>query len=448
MKIFTTLLILFYSVSAFAQFDQFPRPGQGQLEGGFGLNYIDGDLHYSFHFRPELSFLNFGVGLDLSLDFDKEGNLRKENFNELSDYFSIIRYVRYGLKNDPLYIRLGAIDWYTLGHGTIMYRYNNNPGFDNRNNGLVVDIDFGQFGFESIYGRFGEAGVVGVRGFVKPLQFTEAASIPVIGNLEVGASFTGDYHENAGVTNGYINPENNFEPLRDEGSINIIGLDIGLPVISTSMFNVELYYDINKIINFGAGSAAGIMVNFGGLGLVTASAKLERRFNGDNYIPSYFNSLYEIQRFRIDTASGIVSSKAHQLEAATDNSNGYYGELGVNVLGLFDIIGSYQRLDKDPESGILFLSTEINPEDGSFLARAGYSKSNIKDEKDLFTLDDRSYLFTELGYKPMPYLLVSMVYSWTFTPVRGANDDVISYEPQRRIEPRISFIFPFDFGGN
>ncbi|MFO7444761.1 MAG: hypothetical protein R6W90_00265 [Ignavibacteriaceae bacterium] len=66
----------------------------------------------------------------------------------------------------------------------------------------------------------------------------------------------------------------------------------------------------------------------------------------------------------------------------------------------------------------------------------------------MFTLDDRSYLFTELGYKPMPYLLVSMVYSWTFTPVRGANDDVISYEPQRRIEPRISFIFPFDFGGN
>jgi hypothetical protein len=447
MKKIISILLLILSVPVFAQWESFPQPGEGVISGGLGLNYIDGDLHYSFHFRPELSFMNFGVGLNLTLDFNKEGKLRKENFNEFSDYLSIIRYVRYGLKNDPLFVKLGAIDWYTLGHGSVMYRYNNNPGFDNVSNGLVFDVDFGNFGLESIYSRFGEAGVVGARGFVRPFQFTSASSIPVISNIEVGATYAGDYNKHAGVISGvYDHNVNDFAATRDKGSINIIGFDIGIPIVNTSMFGLDLYYDFNKIINFGSGSAAGIMMNFGGLGMVTATAKLERRFNGDNYIPSYFNTIYESQRFRIDTSSGMVYSKAQMLEAATDNSDGFFGELGVNVLGIFDIIGSYQRLDKDPHSGILFLSTDISPDDASFVARAGYSKTNIIDEKDLFTLDERSYLFTEIGYKPIPYILVSMVYSWTFSPVRDFDDNIISYKTQKRIEPKISFIYPFNIG--
>ena len=73
-------------------------------------------------------------------------------------------------------------------------------------------------------------------------------------------------------------------------------------------------------------------------------------------------------------------------------------------------------------------------------------KLNIRDEKDLFKLDDRSYLYFELGYKPLPYIIVSMLYNWTFTPVRDANDNIIDYQPQKRIEPRVSFVYPFNIG--
>jgi hypothetical protein len=44
----------------------------------------------------------------------------------------------------------------------------------------------------------------------------------------------------------------------------------------------------------------------------------------------------------------------------------------------------------------------------------------------------------------MPYLLISMLYSWTFSPVRDADDNVISYKTQKRVEPRVSFIYPFN----
>jgi hypothetical protein len=449
MKILFILLALQFSSISFAQFEWYPRQNQGQFAGGLGLTWIDNEPHYTFRLFPEAAFANFGVGLDLQLTFDSEGNLRKESFNEFSDYLSIIRYVRYGVKNDPVFIKLGALDYYTLGHGSIIYLYNNSPTFDSRKTGLVLDIDFGNLGFESIYSRFGEAGVVGLRGYVRPLQFTSTGFIPIIGSIELGLTYAADFNENAGITSGfYNNNTNKFETTSDVGSINIIGFDIGLPVLSGSFADVTLYYDFAKIIDFGSGSAFGVITDLNPFGLVQATAKLERRFNGDKYLPSYFNSLYEIERFKIvDKNTGTFTSKAAILSNLVNDDDGWYGELKVNALGLLTVLGSYQRLDKTPNSGILHLGSQIAPEEAPFVARVGYDKINIGAETELFTLDDRSYLFFELGYKPYPFMVVSLIYNWTFTSVRDANDDIIYYEPQKRIEPRVYFIFPFNLEG-
>jgi hypothetical protein len=443
--IYFVILVIVISSHTFSQWG-YPRDNTGELTGGLGLNWIDGQPFYSILFNPELSYANFGVGLDFRLDIDSRGNLRKENFNDASDFLSIIRYLRYGLKNDPIFIKLGALDYYTLGHGSIMYLYNNSPTYDVRKIGLVFDIDFGYFGFESIYSRFGEAGVAGLRGYVRPLQFTSAADIPILGNLEVGLTYAGDFNENAGLITGvYDKAQRKLNVTKDEGTISIVGVDLGLPIVQGSMANLTLYVDYANILGFGGGTATGAILNFNPLGLVSGSVKLERRFNGDKYLPSYFNSLYEIERFRLDTAAGSFVSKAQLLENATDIGNGFYGELGVNFLGLFNVLGSYQRLDKHPTSGILHLGTEIAPEGFPLLARAGYDKVNIIDEADLFKLDDRSYLFTELGYKPYPFMIVSLVYNWTFTPLRDKDDNVIDFKPQKRIEPRVYFVYPFNF---
>jgi hypothetical protein len=434
----------FAQVGSISQFNPYPMDGKGNIQGGFGLNWINGQPFYSFHFMPDVSIGNYGVGLDLQLDFNSQGKLRTQDFNSFGDYMRIIRYARYGVKNDPLYIKLGALDYYTLGHGSIMYLYNNSPSFDARRTGLVFDVDFGLFGLESIYSSFGEPSVVGLRGHVKPLKFTELGIIPIIGNFELGASFVSDYNPNALVISGSYNPTtNNIIKTNSYGSLQIVGFDLGLPLLSTGFVNLKLYADYSKIINFGSGVATGVIAEFNGLGLVNASAKLERRFNNAHYIPSYFNSLYEIQRFNVDSLHHSFTSKASLLDTIVAD-NGYYGELFINVLGLVDVIGSYQRLDKDPNSGILHVAAEIAPSSLPFIARTGYDKINIQGEKDLFTLDDRSYLYFELGYKPYTYLLVSIVYQWTFAPIKDSDKNIIGYEPQKRIEPRISFIYPFD----
>lgn len=439
------LLMVIFPAIANAQFYEYPLPQNGKLEGGLGLTWIDGQPYYTLHFTPEISLSDIGVGLDLMLNFDADGNLRKENFNTVSDYLSIIRYVRYGFKNDPVYAKLGALDYYTLGHGSIMYAYNNSPSIDNRKTGVILDIDFGQMGFESIYSSFAEAGILGLRGYVRPLQFTDLAAIPVIGGFEVGISYAGDYNNKAGVISGtYNDATGNFTASEDKGSVNIIGADIGFPLLSLQMLNLILYADYAKIIDYGSGVATGILGELNPLGIVTAHAKLERRFNQKHYLPSYFGPLYEIDRFQVG-ASGTVHSNIQRLKLNENADNGIFGELGVNVLGIFQITGSYQRLDKTPQSGILHLYSEVAPEEIPFLLRAGYDKTNIGNETAIFKLDDKSYMFFELGYKPVEFLVLSLGYDWTFTPVRDADKNVIDYIPQKRIEPRVYFVYPFAF---
>lgn len=450
-KLFIIIFILSFLQVTKAQYTSlYPSANQGGLQGGMGMTWIDGKPYYTLHFRPEVSFANWGLGLDLNLDFDTQGKMRKENFNEFSDYLSVIRYVRYGYKGDALYGRLGALDYASLGHGSIIYMYNNSPSFDVRKVGLELDMDFDQFGFETVYGNFGQAGVTGMRGYVRPLKFTSLAEVPVISNLEIGASFAEDFNKYSGVTKAAFNDSTKqLDVLEDMGRTKIVGFDLGLPIHITDMFTATPYFDYAKIVNFGHGTSLGLKLDLHGLGIVSAQAKLERRFNGDNYLPSYFNSLYEIERFMVDKNGNTADSKdgyiskAARLQNLTDPGNGYYGELLVRVFNAFDILGSYQRLDKDPKSGILHLVTDISPKDGSYVARAGYDKINIEGERDLFRLDDRSYLYAEVGYKPIPFMLVSLVYNWTFSPVRDANSNVVDFVPQKKIEPRVSFVYPF-----
>lgn len=445
MKIKIFLLALFISTICRAQFGQY-NPNEGMLAGGAGITWINGAPNYSFRIFPEFQFSKIGIGLDLNLEYTASGNLRSENFNEFSDYLSIIRYIRYGQKGDPFYARLGALDYATLGHGSIMYLYNNSPSFDSRKVGIELDADFTNYGFESVYGNFGKEGLIGMRGYLRPLQFTELSDIPIIGMLETGITLVSDLNENAGIISGvYDSTANVFIPKIDEGNTTIVGLDLGLPILRTSVVDLDAYIDYAKIIKFGSGVATGLSLNFKGFGLLNLRAKLERRFNGNHYLPSYFNSFYEIERFRLDKQTGVVSSKIQQLKFANDQTNGYYGEVYASLLGLFRAIGSFQKLDRQPKSGILHVAGELTSKDFPYMIRAGYDKINIENIGDIFTMDDRSFLYAELGYKIQQYLMLSMIYYWTYEPVRDVQKNIIGYKTQKRVEPRLSFIYPINF---
>lgn len=446
-KIFTVALFFIISFNVYSQSLR-DLKDPNQFAGGLGLTWVNGEPYYLFNVSPDLSFGKFGVGLDVNLRIDKNGSLRKEDFNTTSDILSLIKYVRYGHKRDKFYVRVGGLDRAILGQGNIVYYYNNRASYDNRKIGVELDIDFGKFGFESVYGDLSGKGLLGIRGYTRPLQFTDLRSVPIIGKLEIGGTFATDLNDHSGITNAVIDPATkNLKVLSDEGNISIVGLDALLPVFRSRILNIDLYSNFTKILKFGSGATVGAGFSFNGLGLVNVDLKFERWFNGDQFIPRYFNQLYEVNRLRVDSTTGFLGSRAAELKNARSLGNSYFGELLVDVLNFVQLYGSYSRYDKISNSGILRLQSDLAPKNASFVFRAYYDKIGIQDEKDIFTLDERSILTAELGYKPLSYLLVSFLYQWTFAPEYDKSDKVIGYKTQKRIEPRVTLIFPFGTGG-
>jgi hypothetical protein len=91
------LLILLLSLAAAGQdtfdpaFDP-PPMGVGTPTGGvrwngaIGMAIIDGKPYQQFSLRPDIPLGKFGIGLDLTIYFDENGNIRKEDWEEPLDF--------------------------------------------------------------------------------------------------------------------------------------------------------------------------------------------------------------------------------------------------------------------------------------------------------------------------------------------------------------------------
>lgn len=421
------------------------------LTGGLGISVFDDQVYYNIYFAPELVFGKVGVGIDLNLRIGEDGELRKEDWDDgASSYLRLIRYVRYGNKHDSLYARIGQIDAARLGHGSIMYLYRNNASYDTRKIGLEFDLDFADFGFESMVSDLTTFDIVGIRSYVRPLRSTQW---PIIGDLELGVTYAGDFRDNTNLvaTPGSLYPQVvdgqqifNSSLGRARGSLNIWGIDLGVPLVRLPILDVDAYTDFVKIAGYGSGGLFGVSATLKNLEqFLTLSARLEHRILGDQFQFSYFDPLYEQDRFSeelVKNDTSYVRTRANEIANYTSPGPGIYADLGASILNTVHLFGSYQRIYRTERGGQLHLGARFENTGASVLLRADYYKRDIGAESDVFKLDDRSLSVIEFGYYPQPYLLLSIVYQWTYLPVRK-GDDVVGYEPIRRVEPRVSIHF-------
>ncbi|MGA9408556.1 MAG: hypothetical protein WBW71_15590 [Bacteroidota bacterium] len=415
------------------------KPDPNSITGGLGLTWINGQEYYLVSFAPDLAFGNFGVGLDVNLLIGStDHKVRKTGFDSTTyDYIRMIRYLRWGQKGDNVYARIGVLDYSQLGHGFIMYLYNNSPSYDDRRLGSEFDLNFGKYGLETVYGDFARLGVMGLRAHVNPLQFTTLGKVPVLGGLEIGATWAGDMRRDSKDT-GYAVVNGTPTPS-DDGAMNIVGADLGFPLVRIPTVKSTLYADYAKILTFGSGEAVGLQTDFTGLGMLSIFTKLERRFDGERFIANYFDTFYELDRYELSGTT--LTTKAQMLDNITSAEPGYFGDLTIGILGKLQIRGTYSKLDKIDTSGTLHVGTSTGSILPMFVIDAGYDKKYIKSNKDLFTLDDRSLLYASAGYKPYPFMIVSMLYLWTFVPIAEPNGNT-HYVTQKRIEPKVSMVFP------
>jgi hypothetical protein len=396
----------------------------GSLPIGFGATFIDGETYYLINIAPELDFGQIGIGLDLNLRFNTNGKLRTGDYSKFGDYLRIIRYFRWAQKGEPIYARFGQLDYSLLGHGSIVYNYRNSASYDLRRTGIELDFNFDKFGFETMYSDFANRGLIGMRGYIKPLKFTKLANTHVISNIELGMTFARDFNERANITR-----------WDSSGSgLSIIGFDIGIPLLYYKIVKSTFYIDYAKIFNYGHGTSIGVNMLFSGLAGVSMRGKYELRFNSVKYLPAYFNALYERERYDPVTKR----SKSDSL-IITPASNGYFGELVISILNTFNIVAGYQAPFNTKNQGVLHAELQL-PEVSGLIIRGMYDKIKIG---KVFILDEYTILSSEIGYKPVPFLMVSTLYQRTYSDRDAKGNQLDHYVAQDRVEPKISIIFEF-----
>jgi hypothetical protein len=411
---------------------------QGVFMGGMGLASIGGETFYTINLRPEFAFGKFGAGLDFTLRYNAQtGALRNEDWNDGYDFLRAIRYMRYGRKKrDTFYTRAGALESARLGHGLIMNYYNNTLIYDERKVGLELDYDFGIGGFELVNSSFGRREVIGGRVFYRPLQLM--TEMPIIKNFALGATFVRD------------DDPDSYRGTAD--GISVYGLDAELPIIKTKLSELKLYADLAKIQDFGSGQAAGVELNiFGVSGLFDFGAQLERRFLGEQFLAAYFGPFYELERTSFQNPATGQAVPKKQFLGNQKSSSGTFGLLYGQLLNSLRLVGTFERRDGKPKSGILHIEAVLPETIPKVAFRASYDDKNIDNFGDVFKLDDNAAARIGVGYRMDPLILyIDYIYTFQYNPNKIDSKTGLpkgGYEVQKRIEPHIALAFTFPVGG-
>ena len=108
-----------------------PPPKPFSMGLGIGSATLNGILYNQLALRPEFNIWKIGIGLDLILYIDNEGNIAPivhEQWDIQNDPGLIldkILYVKYGQKTEPGWFKYGSLESMTLGYGGLVNNYSN-----------------------------------------------------------------------------------------------------------------------------------------------------------------------------------------------------------------------------------------------------------------------------------------------------------------------------------
>jgi hypothetical protein len=398
--------------------DPFKYPEQNYFDAGLGVTWLDGTPYTTFTLAPDISIGNFGVGIYFQLLFNNEDNwkVRTLEYEDGPEILRIFRYVRFGQKYDPYFFLVGTIERATLAHGFLMWNYNNASSYDKRRIGLIADMDFNKFGFETIWSSIGNNNLRGVNLYLRPLRFFNS-NIPILDRFRIYGTYARDSKVKTGTA-----PDST-----EAFTAYSVGAD--LQWLKMAYLHSTIYAEYGKFVDYGDGKSLGIDFVFPDfIGIFGLSARFEKRFIGDQFIPNVFGPLYELNR-----ELGFF-----EVLENVEKTEGYFGELAGHVINRILLSGSFQKLNGIPNSGVLHLEASAPTLIPRIELRGYYDKSGIETFEDARTLDIRSVLTAEASYQLNPFLYFTAIYRWYWL-----EDPPGKFTPVERFEPRIPFRYSF-----
>lgn len=422
-----------------------------QFSGALGYTRIGDQDFVGLRIRPEISLFKFGIGFDVPLLFNlKDGSLRKEEFENGVGLLRMIRYVRYGMKRkDAVYLRVGELQNTYLGFGILTNNYSNNTSFERRKIGLEYDFRINkQWGIEGFYNDFdfSSFNLNGIRPYYKPFGGT---SVPILKNLEFGASLVTDFDKTKTATS-----DSTFRRpvFTSESGMWATSIDAGTYLVNTRLLTLTAYAQAASLIKnnsdsldryvkannltygTGLGASIGLSAQFRLIAnIFTLQARIERNWHGRNFIPQFFDIAYELDR----------DARIAQL-ARAEAANGTFGRLDAQILNQITITGALYVPDNVSivNPGMVQFNAQ-SPQIGPISVRATYIKSGLSNMGDALTLDERSQAFARISYNISKYFITGLEYRWTFARVEDG-----SFKATNFVSPFFALNIPFNLNGS
>lgn len=419
--------------------------------------------------------------------FAETGRFRTEDWDQLEDFLRPLRYITWGKKEDRLYVDMNRVHPVTLGHGQLVRRYNPNLDIDEDNLMAAVDGYTDVGGVELIAGPFPVPRLVGGLFFIKPLGgFVEDNN--VLGkSWSVGFTWVSDLnaptaldkraHPADGRTQLAVDSSGQFQwagrnnPVGD--LVQGVGLDTELKVLKYDAIDLKVYGDWSQLVfptdssaeqaftsfSAGGGTVGGLLrMSFGETPVRPISqeneevkagrapremkaahavrVRLEGRAFDPRYLPSYFNTMYEVDRLQYGVAE-------HNQRAALPAKIGFLaaqeGEpwrLGAYLEASYlwvDAVGAtvvYEEAlplgaTSEPVHG-RNLAIHLETDGGGFLQLfASYHYRNFESFDGLFSFNtDNEILYGGGRIELLPFLFINAGVQRTFR--LGFDDDDVT----------------------
>ncbi len=400
----------------------------------------DQETFQALALQPDLSIGKFGLGLDLRINYRLNGGRNRDEFEireedwEVGDfeeflevYLPKFRYVRYGVKGDPIYAQFGGFSNATLGTGFLVNNYSNELFVpDLRIFGGILDFDgevvgFPYLGIESVVGNVAVLDVMGARVYTRPLADLE---VPLLPALQIGATFVTDqdpfYHLKRDPDSPFSNDFDGTRIDAPDDEITMWGIDLIQPILRRDLITMNAFTDLSF-----QEDRRGGMVGAGGriASLVLYGAQI--RAVEDNFIPSFFDGTYDLRR------GERYFTYNEDPEFEVDGYIGWLARLGVALFDdglVFDNTvsgpfvytqGAYPEL-----TSRLLIGEGIVPGLSGLSFEASYQKFNLRKYEDLWDIED-AIIGARINVRSGP-VVISLLFDVTYDPLADGDPWVIT----------------------
>ena len=425
--------------------------------------------------------------------FEGAGQFRREDWDQIEDYLRPLRYFTWGKKEDRFYLDLNRARAFTIGHGQLMRRYSPNVDIDEDNLFAQLDAYSDLGGFELVAGPLPLPRIVGGLLFVKPLGLFSDGYMAK--SLSIGVSYLTDLNaptvllrqtNDAGES---LLPIDDANQLLHKNSASLLGdrvqgfgVDAEVKLVKSDFIDIKTYVDYSQLMMPAAsngdfdgfsdgGFTAGTLfrLSFGEKPvrdfddeptevqqgkapreMKAAHAfrlRAEGRVFGPQYLPSYFDTLYEVDKMQFDlgdpslsradlpTKLGFLASQANEPWRV-----GHYLEFSytwVDVVGFTAMYEDAWRSDTfenvSAARNMAFHAETFGL--GWIQLFATYHLRHFDDFGTLFTFSsDSEILYAGGRVALLPILYLNFGVQRAFRTGFGPNDDPMARNPVDGIE--------------